>query len=130
MKKVKLVLVAVLVVTLFMSCSQALIGTWKVQKYENTIPGEQLVTLNNIGTFSFNRDGTGEKDISYTVFDFNRTDNNPFNWTIYENYISIISDSSEFAKTWIRTENKKDYQYWKSTDGENRVQALELKKVK
>lgn len=130
MEKSKLVLAAVLVIASFMSCSHGLVGTWTVQKYENTIPGEQVVTLNNVGTLNFNRDGTGQKDISYTVFDFNRTDNSPFNWTISENYVTIVSDSSEFAKTWIQIENQKNYQYWKSTDGENRVQVLELRKGK
>ncbi len=128
MRKVKLLLAAVLVTALFMSCTNAIVGKWSVQKYENTIPGEQVVTLSNIGEISFNRDGTGEKDITYTVFDFSKTDTNPFSWTINENFVTIVGDNSEFAKTWIRVVDQKKYQYWTSTDGENRIQILELKK--
>ncbi len=130
MKKVKLVLAAVMVTALFMSCSQGIVGTWSIQKYESTVPDQQVVILSNVGTISFDRNGTGEKEVSYTVFDLTKTDNSPFTWTITDNFITIVSDGSEFSKTWIQVENQKDYQYLTSTDGQNRVQILELRKGK
>jgi hypothetical protein len=130
MKKVKLVLAAVMITALFMSCSKGIVGTWSIQKYENTIPNQQVVILSDVGTISFNKNGTGEKEVSYTVFDLTKTDNSPFTWTITDNFLTIISDGSEFSKTWIQVENQKDYQYLTSTDGQNRIQILELRKGK
>jgi hypothetical protein len=119
---------AVLTFTLLASCSPKIVGTWSVQKYERTTLGEQGTTLKNIGTMTFNKDNTGEKNIDYRVLGVERADAAPFKWSSTEKYITIESDDSELTKTWIYLENKNKSQKWKSTDGENTIQTLELVK--
>lgn len=113
---------------LLASCSDKLLGTWTIQKYETTTPGEQGVTLSNIGTMTFEKNGHGMKNISYTIFNETKNDKTPFTWEASEKFITIDSEGSEFAKTWIVIEKKKDFILLKSTDGANQVQILELKK--
>ncbi len=110
------------------ACSNNLTGTWKIQKYETSKPGEKGVMLKNIGTMTYFNDGTGQKDIRYTVLGISKTDTLPFLWTATENSITIDDEGSEFAKTWIILENKRKFQQWKSTDGTTQVQLLELVK--
>lgn len=110
------------------SCSNNLTGTWKIQKYETSKPGEEGVVLKNIGTMTYFYNGTGEKDIKYTVLGVSRVDTLPFRWTAAKNSITIEDERSEFGKTWIILENKRKFQQWKSTDGTTQVQVLELVK--
>lgn len=73
--------------------------------------------------------GSGEKNLNYSVLGIQRDDKLPFKWTWNDGkYISIESNGSDFSKTWIIMTNKKKYQKWKSTDGTNNVQIIELKK--
>lgn len=111
------------------ACSHRMVGTWKVQRYETTTPGEQSVVLTNVGTMQFRGNGTGSKNLHYSVLGLQRNDLLPFRWT-WDNgkYVSIESNGSDFAKTWIITSNKRKFQQWKSTDGNNNIQILELKK--
>jgi hypothetical protein len=76
----------------------------------------------------FNSDGTGEKNISYTLFGDQINDTSPFSWTATDKYVTIESERSLFSKTWILIENQQGFQKWESTDGSNQVQTLELKK--
>lgn len=117
-----------LMVLVMISCSPKLTGTWNIARYETTEPGQQAVSLNNIGTITFRKNGEGEKNISYTIFGRQKTDNSKFGWHATGPYVGIESPNSEFSKTWIITTNKRKEQKWKSTDGANRVQVLELKK--
>ena len=110
------------------SCSPKLTGTWNIDKYETTKPGEQTVSMNNIGTMTFKKNGDGEKNISYTIFGRTRTDNSRFGWYSTGPYVGIESPGSDFSKTWIIITNKRKEQKWKSTDGANGVQILELSK--
>lgn len=110
------------------SCSHKLVGTWKVDKYETVSPGQQGVSLSNIGTMTFNGNNSGEKNLNYKVLGIERTDNLPFDWSATENYVSIKNGGAEFSKTWIILENKKNLQRWKSTNGGNQVQILQLSK--
>jgi len=106
-----------------------MVGTWTVQRYETTTPGEQSVALTNIGTMHFKKNGTGTKNLSYSVLGINRNDHLPFNWLWNDSkYMTITSNGSDFAKTWIIVSNKKRFQQWKSTDGGNNIQILELRK--
>jgi hypothetical protein len=105
-----------------------MVGTWKVTKFETISPGEQNVTLQNIGTITFKGNNTGEKELNYQVMGIKRNDVQPFTWSTSENYITIDSNDSEVAKTWIFIENKKKRQVWKSTDGSKKIQSLELEK--
>lgn len=114
---------------LFTACSHRIVGTWTVQRYETTTPGEQSVALTNVGTMQFRKNGTGTKNLHYAILGLQRSDLLPFRWS-WDNgkYISIESAGSDFAKTWIITSNKRKFQQWKSTDGSNNIQILELKK--
>ena len=119
----------VIATTLLTSCSHRMVGTWTVQRYETTTPGQQGVALCNIGTMQFQGNGSGEKNLNYSVLGIQRDDKLPFKWTWNDGkYISIESNGSDFSKTWIIMTNKKKYQKWKSTDGTNNVQIIELKK--
>ncbi len=123
----------VFIAILFNACAPRLVGNWTVQRYESITLGEQQgVSFNNIGIMSFNKNGTGEKDIAYSVLGDTQQDQHPFKWISYNNdeYISIKSDGSNFSKTWIVVVNKKKQQIWKSTDGTNVVHVLELVKKK
>ncbi len=119
-------IILVLSITFLNSCAPKLVGTWTVQKYQRVTPGEQGTTLSNIGTMTFNKDYTGNKQLDYTVLSIEQSDSAPFTWSTTESYITIEGDDSEISKTWIFLENKNKSQKWKSTDGENNVQTLEL----
>ncbi len=119
----------VLATFLLASCSHRMIGTWTVQRFETTTPGQQGISLSNIGTMQFNKNGSGEKNLNYSVLGITRNDQIPFKWNWNDDkYISIESESSDFAKTWIIMTNRKKFQKWKSTDGSNNIQIIELKK--
>ncbi len=127
--KISLITSIAFLSALFTGCSPQLAGTWNVQRYETVTPGQQAVSLNNIGTLRFRNNGNGEKNLNYTVLGISQNDQTPFKWTTKDkNYVSIVSDGSDFSKTWIVTESKRKYQKWKSTDGSNNIQIIELKK--
>ena len=115
-------------VIVFSSCSHRLAGTWNVQKYETETPGQEATALQNIGTITFKQNGTGEKNLDYMVLGYQRKDNQPFKWSATDQYVTIDSQNSDFGKTWILTKNKAKFQQWKSTDGRNQVQVIELSK--
>lgn len=111
------------------SCSNALRGTYTVQKYEIISANQQGVSVSNIGTFTFKRNGSGEKSLDYSLLGAQKNDVTPFNWSQQEGrFVTINSDGSDFAKTWIVVENKRKLKVWKSTDGTDNVQILELVK--
>jgi hypothetical protein len=116
-------------VAILSSCSPRLVGTWTVQRFETTTAGKQGVALKNIGTIQFKKNGTGEKNISYPVLGATHRDQTPFSWkTSGEKYVTIESQNSDFARTWIVLSNKKKFQRWETTDGATKVQVIELKK--
>lgn len=128
MKRSLLVISACFAVTLSLSsCSPKLTGTWTIGKYENAAPDEQGYSLSNIGTITFLKNGTGQKNIQYTILGTTHTDMFPFKWTQADAAVNITGDSTTFSKSWIIVTNKRNFQQWKSTNG-NRVQVLELKK--
>jgi len=71
---------------------------------------------------------SSKQKLNYTVLGVEKNDSTPFEWEATENYITINSEDSEISKTWIYLENKRKSQKWKSTDGKNQVQTLELVK--
>jgi hypothetical protein len=115
---------------MLVSCSQKLkpAGTWNITRYEIIERGNRTVSVNNIGTITFRKNGAGEKNINYTVGGKTKTDNSDFGWYVTGPYIGIESPHSEFSKTWIIVTNKKKEQKWQSKDEANRVRLLELKK--
>ena len=110
------------------SCAPNILGTRNVVRYETVENGQPGITLNNIGTITFNKKGVGEKKISFNVLGAQRNDSTTFTWKSNDNFVTINSDNSDFSKTWILIENSKKKQLWKATDGGNQVQILELKK--
>ena len=115
---------------LLTSCSHRLVGTWDVTSYETSTQGVQAVKLNNIGTMSFRSNGRGEKNLNYEIFQIRREDQLPFRWVASDQFVTIDGDKeqSDFIKTWIIVENRRRFQKWRSTDGQNQVQTLELTK--
>ncbi|HDZ13541.1 MAG TPA: hypothetical protein ENH60_01410 [Pricia sp.] len=110
------------------SCAPRLVGTWSVQNYETVRPANKGISLQNVGTISFDKDGTGQKMMNYSVLGIERDESTPFKWSATETYITIEGTDDEISKTWIYLENKNKSQKWKSTDGKNQVQTLELVK--
>ncbi|TLP75418.1 hypothetical protein [Maribacter sp. ACAM166] len=110
------------------SCSPRLVGTWTVQKYQRATPGELGMSVSNVGRITFEKNGTGTKNLDYSLLGVSNKDATPFNWIATEEFITIEGDNSELSKTWIFIENKNDYQKWQSTDGANNIQSLELSK--
>ncbi|MBS1949283.1 MAG: hypothetical protein JST47_16105 [Bacteroidetes bacterium] len=121
--------VPLLAIALLASCSPRMAGTWRVERFETTQPGQTGVALRNIGTIQFYKNGSGIKNISYAALGVTHNDQNAFKWTWSDGkYVTIEGNNSDFSKTWIIMTNKKKYQKWKSTDGTNNIQILELKK--
>lgn len=115
------------VVAALTSCSPRLVGTWNVQRYETTKPGQPGVALSNIGTVQFYNSGNGEKNVNYTLLGVTMHDQSSFKWHSADGkYVTIEGKDSVFTKTWIIMKDKKNYQKWKSTDGSNNIQILEL----
>ncbi|GAB3165709.1 lipocalin family protein [Telluribacter humicola] len=117
-----------LVMTLAGCVGDRLVGTWEVAAYEMQRPGQQGVRVQNIGTITFNSDQTGQADIQYQVLDQEFRDTLSFTWSKSEGFITLEGGQSEFAKTWIVVDDERTTQRWRSTDGNNQVQLLELKK--
>ncbi|MBW6492239.1 MAG: hypothetical protein K0B15_13710 [Lentimicrobium sp.] len=123
------ILTVVTAMSFLTSCSPRMVGNWTVQRYETITPDQQGVVLSNIGTMQFYNDGSGEKNLNYSIFGVTYDDQIPFEWKGGDGkYITIVSEGSELSKTWIVMENKKKSQKWKSTDGSDKIQILELKK--
>lgn len=111
---------------LIMGCSPRLVGTWKVQKYENITPGQTSVSLTNIGTMKFNKNNTGSQDLKYQMFGTPKNIVTNFDWSQGAGYINLKSSDTDFAKSWLIIEDKKNKQVWKSTDNTGRIQTMEL----
>lgn len=128
--KIHKILVVVFAALVLTACSPRMVGTWTAQRFETTKPGQQGVTLNNIGTIQFNKDGTGKKNISYSALGITNNDQQTFKWKwVDDKYVTIEGDTSAFSKVWIIITNNRSFQKWKSTDGANNIQIIELKKL-
>lgn len=124
-------LIVVFMAFFFSSCAHKLVGTWQVEKYETISNAEQnQVTVNNIGTMTFQSNGKGKKDLKFSVMGVEQTDNAEFEWSATEKLVTIKSNNqnSEFSKAWILVSNKRGYQKWEATDGAGKAQFIELKK--
>ncbi len=129
LKTLKLCLGMAVATLTLSSCAHRIVGTWTVDRYESIKPQQESVVLSNIGTIEFNKNGSGEKNLDYSVMGIKQKDQLPFEWSWDDDqYISIESEGSRFSKTWIIIENKRKYQKWKSTDGTDNIQVIELKK--
>lgn len=130
MKKILFIAAVVLSIT---SCSPKLVGTWNIDRYEVDNQKGQNFTTRNAGELTINKNGTGEKNVQYNMFQNQFSDLQSFRWNMQgDDAITITStnssEKSDFDKTWIMITNTKKKQLWKSTDGQNTVQTLEMSK--
>jgi len=113
------------------SCSPRIVNTWNIDKYKVTDNEGKSMTSENIGTITFKKNGEGEKKLNYNLFHDDYNDASPFQWNLYDDYIVLKTASkqekdSNFNKTWIIIEDSSKKQVWKSTDGKNMVQVIQL----
>ncbi|HSI70889.1 MAG TPA: hypothetical protein VK941_11690 [Gillisia sp.] len=117
----------------FTSCSPKMTGTWNVDRYAVDNQEGRSMNTTNAGTIKIDKNGSGEKDINYNMFQTEFSDTQTFRWNMpSEDVITITSPNSsrnsDLDKTWIIVSQKKNNQIWKSTDGKNTIQTLELSK--
>ncbi len=128
MKSIKLIF-AILIILSVNACTPKLIGTWNLASYESKSSDNQSnVRLSNIGYLTLYKSGEGEKYIKYNVLGVEKKDSTTLRWKANDKFITIESEGSDFSKTWLIIENNKKSQLWKSTDGANQIQTIELKK--
>lgn len=108
--------------------AKRLSGTWAIAYYEERNREAANPSMTNIGTITFDRDGTGSKLISYSIMQSNYQDDRPFQWENTTQTVTLTGEESSFAKAWFITENKKTYQEWRSTDDAGNVQIMHLRK--
>jgi len=120
----------IFLILLLTACSSDLVHTWNIDLFEINKDNGQKTKSKNIGTITFNKNGTGNKNISYSIFDSNYTDKAPFKWEKHEGYILLqateTGSNSKLNKAWIIIKDESKTQVWKSTDGKNSVQVLKL----
>jgi len=126
-KKYLLLVFPVVSISLF-SCAPKLFGTWNIDRYETTKPGEKAIVQNNIGTITFKKRGEGEKNINYNAWGRTKTDDSRFGWHSTGPYMGIESPGSDFSRTWLIITNKRKQQKWKTNSGLEGVQVIELSK--
>ena len=128
----KSLFIATICALIVTSCSPKIVGTWNIDQYEINDQKGQKATLKNAGEITLNKNGTGEKNVKYSIFKNDYSDIQPFRWTLRETNLTITGENpkeeSDFNKTWIIVTNKNKKQVWKSTDGSTTVQVLELRK--
>lgn len=114
--------------------SKRLRGTWKIVQYGVERPETRSLTAQpaDYGTITFNKKWTGTSE-NASIFDnmtsrLSRQGPYNFRWSNTENIVVLRADGSSYSKSWIVVTNKKDHQVWKSTDGANEVNTLELRR--
>lgn len=116
------------IMAIFSSCSPKIVGIWNVESFQTITQGNETMSAKNIGTITFQKNGTGVKDLSFSILGAPKEDKTPFSWTLKDNLLTINGQESDFVKTWIVVESKVKYQKIKSTDGAAQVQIVELRK--
>ena len=104
-------------------------GTWEISRYDVNDTRAAARASSDLGTITFNKNHTGVVEIR-NVFTDNRgnADSRSFRWSNTANSVTISGDYADLSKAWIVITNKKKFQLWKSTDGYNRIQEIELKR--
>ena len=128
----KSLFIGVLCALFITSCSPKIVGTWNVDRYEVDNQKGQNVTTRNAGEIVMNKNGTGAKNIKYNMFSSEFSDMLNFKWQRQGDILTLSTanqkEKSDFDKTWFIITDKKDKQLWKSTDGSNTIQIIELSK--
>lgn len=110
------------------SCSDNLVHTWNIDKFEIIRENGKNSTYNNIGTITFNKNGTGNNNFHIIENEF--TDTASFKWEESDGYILLKptknDEESRLFKAWIMTESKSKKQIWKTTNGKNDIHILVL----
>lgn len=113
---------------LLTGCTNSLVHTWNIDKFETVRENGENSTYNNIGTITLNKNKTGNNNLSIKEVDY--IDKAGFKWEEKNGYIILKGvdnqASSRLFKAWIVTTHKSKKQVWKSTNGKNDIQILEL----
>lgn len=102
-------------------------GVWTIASYQEKNVNGADGTSTNVGTITFQKDGSGSTQLSGIPWRRSEREASEFKWSVGNNTVTIISSASAFAKTWIITRNKKSSQEWRSTSRGD-VQTVVLKK--
>ena len=117
----------------FASCSaerrfhRRLVGTWNIERYEQRFANGENEAASNLGTITFRKNGGGDKNVTILTRVLRIPDNIDFAWKNTTDAVTIISNDSDLAKTWLVMKNKRSFQQWKSTT-QGTVQTMELRK--
>lgn len=125
--------VFLLLLLFFASCSaerrfhRRLVGTWNIDRYEQQFTNGEREASSNLGTITFRKNGSGDKNVTILTRGLRKPDDSDFSWKNTVDAVTIISHNSELAKTWLVMKNKRSFQQWKSTT-QGTVQTMELRK--
>ena len=121
MNKFKYTIPIAFAVLMFSSCGkdsekldEVLFGTWNVtnvegQQYTNGNAGWNLSDNDPEGTITFNENGWGSQDYSFTIFGSTQTFNNNFSWEANESEIRI-NRLNQPDMIWVRETNENNRQ--------------------
>ncbi len=108
---------------------QRITGTWNVVRYEILYPSGQREETLNVGTVIFYRNGSGDNDMPILTRLLRTPNTRRFAWKNTDQSVTIISENTFLAKSWIVVENRRHRQVWRSTTNEL-IQTMELQKVR
>ena len=110
--------------------SRRLVGQWNVDVLELSTSGSLPLSssIPNVGTISFDEDGTGQNNIAYQYkiadFEVDVEDNSSFVWENSETQVDVISDSKDVGQLlWEVEINEKTNQVWYRT-AEDGIKSL------
>lgn len=129
-------LLLIMIITLvFTSCSlQQRVATnittdWNIARFENRIADGRNIIMENAGSITFTRDGTGIQNLTTNLGNAGSfAPGTSFRWENTTNTVTIRYSEFEPRKAWIIVENRRSRQLWYSTDSEGNVQVLELRR--
>ncbi|MBK8426453.1 MAG: hypothetical protein IPL27_11020 [Lewinellaceae bacterium] len=128
-------LFATMIVTMLSACASAskqfsrrLEGNWEIVQYKTEIQQLQRTAFPPYRNITFMKRGRGRVSANNEYTEEKGGQGFDFEWTCTDNTVTMRGFDTDFARSWIVVENKKTRQVWKSTDGANGVQTLELKK--
>ena len=109
--------------------SNRLEGTWEIVQYKTEIQEmRRTAAFPPYRSITFMKKGRGRVAANNEYAAEKGGQGFDFEWTNTDNTVTMRGFDTQFARSWIVVENKKNRQVWKSTDGANGVQTLELRK--